>query len=700
MPAAVLRHVLTVDPPPALRLRDVDIAGPVDLQGVSFAGELALHGCRIYGGDIDLSRSQFGALSLAGLIVRGSLLMDSVDVGRSVVLDGAVVDDRTAAVHASIAGRLSLAGARLGLDLEASELALDLYGARVGGQLLAGRIATGAEVGLKGLRTGGAIDFVDADLRGTPVALSMDNARIEGAAMVNSSKAYGRFEAKGAVTMDGAQVAGQLNFTGATLGGLEARNVDVGGEFFLNHGTVNGTVFLTAAKIAGQLNATGGKFRADNSGAAIDAEGVRVGTNVWLNHGFEADGRVNLRHLAAGGHVNAVASCVDGGGGVALNLERARIGTDLVLADAEWAERGFEAFGTVVLRNASVGGGLDATGGHFDGRGSDALQAERVAVGTDLTLAAVAGTATSRGYRFEADGPVRLRGASAGGSLTCTGGSFSSDAATGPALDVASVSVGDTLSLLSLGVNGEVDLSSARCARLADDSSYWTADGGDANTLDLDGCVYTVLARPDKDKTWTSTKKWLDAMPTYRPQPYLQLAAVMQAGGEERYARKLNIERHKQRLSAATTDPPAGAARVFSWAARQFDRLLGVTIGFGYAPWRALLWALALVAVGWAIYAPASASDLMRPSHTPGQRGAPSAKSSHCTPSYPCLHPLIYSVDTVLPIIRLGERDNWFVDTRTTKGELVAIYSWLATLLGWVLATFVVASFSNAVRRE
>jgi hypothetical protein len=72
--------------------------------------------------------------------------------------------------------------------------------------------------------------------------------------------------------------------------------------------------------------------------------------------------------------------------------------------------------------------------------------------------------------------------------------------------------------------------------------------------------------------------------------------------------------------------------------------------------------------------------------------------SSTCTDAYPCLKPVVYALDTLIPVVNLHQRDYWIPDVSSGYG--LAIFTWGAIMLGWALVTLVVAGFTNLVRKE
>jgi hypothetical protein len=99
-----------------------------------------------------------------------------------------------------------------------------------------------------------------------------------------------------------------------------------------------------------------------------------------------------------------------------------------------------------------------------------------------------------------------------------------------------------------------------------------------------------------------------------------------------------------------------------------------VTLGYGYRPWRALVWLAVLLAAG------SIAFDIHRP--PPLQPG-----------SAPHFNPVVYTLDLLLPLVDLGQKHAF---------DPAGALQWLSYLLvasGWVLVTTVAAAAARVLRR-
>jgi hypothetical protein len=721
--------LLTEDEVRSLRLCNFVIEGTARLAGLSLARDFSLEHCEVEG-DLELGGGEIGALRIVHTAIRGSLKARELSVANSMILDDSMVRDGVFAANSRIGGRVSCDRLNIprGTMEEDGQLAFSLEGAAIGGRLSAVRLDAGGQVNLNGAAVDGELDLTDAKLGGSRTSLRVENAHVKATAFIKSSSANGDFHARGNISFAGSEFAGGLNCTGLNVEGqedstasepiLDARNVKVGGECFINHATIAGGITLTAAEIHGQLNLSGLKLTGTPE-ASLDARSMRIGTDVWLDDCFESSAAVILERCAIGGNVNAVAGRFQAQlgedaryTGLALSLASATIDGSLVLADEDWTARreawngtyGFVAIGTVVLTDTHVRRRLELSGGVFRGCGADALRADGIRVDADARLAGGVG---ARGQSaFRAEGPVRLTRGKVQGTLDLTGAQFGLGTSPGKeereqsarsiVFDGSLMRIGDRLVLRDLELDGQITLAGAQVGTLSDDKSYWQDKAG---SLDLDAFSYSFLERDELG--WRYGRDWLAHLARYRAQPYLQLAKVERDMGRGKEARRISIERHRARLGrrpAPQTRNPA--LWIVTRTARLADRAVGALVGWGYAPWRlASVWVV-MLAIAVIIFHWAGTHDELRPSALPAFTAGRPPSSSHCRPNYPCFESLTYSLDDILPIVDLKQRDYWYVDTRTQSGRWVGVANLVFTLLGWIFATLLAASFTNVLRRE
>jgi hypothetical protein len=195
----------------------------------------------------------------------------------------------------------------------------------------------------------------------------------------------------------------------------------------------------------------------------------------------------------------------------------------------------------------------------------------------------------------------------------------------------------------------------------------------------LDGLTYSGLPQLPPSTPW---HKWLSMLREttgwYAPQPYQQLAAAHRAAGHDRHARLILMEQRRDQIRRGDLSRPEQA-----WA-----RLTGLTLGYGYQPWRALLFLLAVVllAVGLALWA-GDNGGLARTSSS-------AASSSACT----TVEKVGVGLDIGLPLVKTGSQ-NRCTATDTGVGQAITVAGWALQLAAWAFATLFVAGFTSAVRK-
>lgn len=349
--------------------------------------------------------------------------------------------------------------------------------------------------------------------------------------------------AEGAVRMNGARIGGQLDCSGATITNSAgpalhgerlkiSDNVLLSGDFTAVGASERGAVRLTGAHIGGQLDCSGATVT-NGSGPAVQGEHLHVDGNVLLRGDFTAQGNgaVSLRWARFGGWLDCSGATITNTSGPALTAGAMQIAGSVLLNKGFTAD-GADERGAVRLTGARIGIQLDCSGATITNSCGPALHGERLHVGGDVFLR---GGFTAEGEGEQ--GTVRLTGAHIGGQLDC---------------------------------------SAAVVASRSNPQHRWS----------LDGLTYLRLPL---DPLGTGTAGWLDllrtATPAYAAQPYQQLASVNQAAGQDRDVRHIHIAQRQAQLDR----------RVLTGRDRLWARITGLTLGYGYQPWRALLILLGLI---------------------------------------------------------------------------------------------------------
>jgi hypothetical protein len=63
-----------------------------------------------------------------------------------------------------------------------------------------------------------------------------------------------------------------------------------------------------------------------------------------------------------------------------------------------------------------------------------------------------------------------------------------------------------------------------------------------------------------------------------------------------------------------------------------------------------------------------------------------------------CFSPVLYAIDTVVPLVSLDQRANWYPDPNVAEGTLMQWWLNLATILGWLLSSIFALSLARLAR--
>lgn len=520
---------------------------------------------------------------------------------------------------------------------------------------------------------------VTAGAGGNEVAVAADGLMVEGNADL------GNLTARGIVWLEGAQVSGMIDLTGAMVAGghegaITFSNASIGGRLRCGGLSADGTVRMRNTEVGASFVLSGGRLSAP-AGVALDAGGLVVRGGVFFVDGFTAEGQVRLIGASLSANLTLAGAVITNPGAKALNLDRVTMGN----FDAS----GIVCAGQVSCVSARLSSGLDLTGAHLDG-GDDqpALNANGVTVEGPVTLTGLQarGEVNFRsshirdlvqlnGACLENPGRIALCFAHADiaadvscDDITVTGtttlangriaGTVSLERArlADPAelaLDARYLQAGQVRLILASPARGAVDLSHAHVGLLADDPASWPA------ALNLSGLTYQAL---EPQLAADERLRWLALGPSgQQPQPYEQLAGHYTAIGQPAQARRILYARERRQRDSKG---PLG---------RAWSLLQDLTVGYGYQPWRAASWLLLLLLTGTIIFHAAP---------PPPQHGGG-----------PHFNAVIYTLDLLLPIVNLGQKNAF----NPAGAEQWLSYALMAA--GWILATTIAAGVARVLRR-
>jgi hypothetical protein len=629
--AALLLGAAGAEPGSAagIRLRGAVVTGRLDLMGGTVAWPLVCDGCQFDTG-----------LGFVDSSVRTVCILDS----ELPAFDGT---------------RLRLDGI---LDLTGSKIAggIRLEQAKVSGQLRLRETRAGAGAATEAVMATGL--SVDGDVDCT------------------------RMEASGRVSFQAAAVTGAFDLTGAHIAcpggrGLNLNYATIGGKLDCRELTVDGQTRANNCRVTAQLTMAGARL--DNpAGIAFFAGGLEVGGGAFFTSGFRARGEFRLIGAQLAANLTIEGATFDNPGAVAVNLERASIGSlhgDDLTCTGQLSMTGARISGEVSLARAVLETGdgnpaLNAGRAQIDGTldlreaktlGEVNLRSVRVGerlllMGAELRdpfgmacrLSRARVTADIFCDRMTTDGQLRLAGTAVGGAITLKQAGLAN--AAGKAVDAENLQVQELLLQPAAPVDGGVDLSHATIGVLRDDPATWP------QRLYLDGLTYQAL---DPRLSAGQRLRWLARDPRgHQPQPYEQLAAHYNAIGQPAQARDVLYAR--ERIQHQGKGP----------AARAWSMLQDITVGYGYRPRRALGWLALLLAAGSVVFSVAPPPAL--------QQG-----------SAPHFNGIIYTVDLMLPVVNLGQKYAF------NPGGAEQWLSYFFIAAGWTLATTVATGAARILRR-
>jgi hypothetical protein len=679
-----------------LTARELDLShstltGPLRLPGADITGQLRCSGARLSGADQH----------------RDALVGDGIKVGGGVFLD----DGFTAT-----AGAVGLPGADITSQLRCRGARLTAA-SLTGYALAAERIKVGGNVYLDGTFTAaGAVQLSGADISGqlscsgAQLGADQDRCALAAERIKVGGNVYldGKFTAAGAVRLYGAEITGQLSCSGAKLTGrdndgyvLVGSKMKAGGNVGLDSvSTVGGAVRLVGAEITGQFSCRGAHLTgSDSDGDVLWADGLKVGASVFLDGEFTAAGGVQLVGAEITGQFSCRGAHLAGNhSGDALAAFGMKAGAGVFL------DGGFTAAGAVRLSGAQITDQFSCRDACLSGSHSgDALAADGMNVGGDVLLDG----------KFAADGTVSLVSAHVDGSVYLVPDRLAGDE-TAVAFDAGQAHITGKLKWVPAEpVRGQVSLEDATVGELEDHWSdertngYWPMGG----RLDLSGFTYTGFGghhqanvqqrlawirsqySPKPPVPWTPTlappvtTPGRDSAAGFASKPYEQLADVYRQAGQDTEARKVAIAMRADLRRYGN----------LNWYRTAGNWLLDKTIKYGYQAWRAGVALAAVFAAFWVLSVFAQHHHLMVPvgSFT---GSAPSA--AQCTTSYPCFYPAGYAIDTVIPLINVHQAAYWGPDGNAPWGWAWVAGTWIATGLGWALATLLVAGYTGLVRQD
>jgi len=443
-------------------------------------------------------------------------------------------------------------------------------------------------------------------------------------------------------------------------------------ELSLRRATVTsaatGAAVLIGAEL-GDLDCWGATIT-NTVGNALTADNLRVHRSALLGGGFTAtaaagDAAVTLTDAEIG-EVLFLGTTLRNDDGTALGGENLRVHRKLMLRN------GFTASGTGVLGAVNLDGAelgeLDCADADLVNPTGPAFSAADMRVRRDASFYRATLTGGGSG------GVLSLVGAELG-ELVCNDITVRNPS--GSAVYATNLRVQRDLSLddceLQAGDRGyAVDLDGAHVGGGLSLSGTRLVQPDRGRRLYVDGLTYANLPAGISTDNWLKLLR--EATPWYAAQPYQHLAALRRAAGHDSEARRVLMAQRRDQL-----DRRALTGRT----ERAWVRFTGLTLGYGYQPWRALICLLLVIATA-----------VMLAVVLGGQGGLAQAAA----PGSPC--PVVERVgvglDLGTPLLTTRSRCDV---TTSGAGQILTMTGWALRLLAWAFATLFIAGFTSAVRR-
>jgi uncharacterized protein YjbI with pentapeptide repeats len=470
----------------------------------------------------------------------------------------------------------------------------------------------------------------------------MNRLQVQGDLLMHDRATFEEIDLN-AAKIDGFVTMGQSVFSGK----LTMDSIWIGRDLRMAKATF-GEVNLRGAKIGEQLDMIGSAFAKN-----LNMNGVQVEQNLFMRDKANF-GEVDLGGAKIGGQLDMCGSTfaeVNLGGakiGGLLAMRGSTFGGKLIMKTLQVQESLFmddrATFEEVDLRVAKVGGSLRMDGSAFSGK----VDMNTLQIGQHLQM--------RNGAIFHKD--ITLELAEIGGNLELSGSTFAS----------VSLKEAKVVGALLLGPPApswsevaKLSLQNAQVGFLHYSPDVWPRN------IELDGFTYANLGglseKNDgqintRDTGWF--KGWLKRQTKFTPQPYENLANVLEKEGHKGEAKDVLYAGKNRELEQASDR--------LSWFWLFLHKIF---IGYGYRIHYSFCWTLGFILVGMFVL-----------------------RITKQGPANKMPYGLAYSTDMLLPIVKLREK-HYEIDL---KG-FARYYFYFHRIMGYVLVSFLIAGLTGLTKQ-
>ncbi len=449
-----------------------------------------------------------------------------------------------------------------------------------------------------------------------------------------------RFEGK--VTAIDVRFYSTLFFDGSWLKRkLNLNGVKVEDHLFMRGATLS-SVELVGAQIGGQLNMDSSIFRGE-----INLNGLKVRQGLLMS-GVATFYEVDLDSANIFPQLNFIGASFNR----KLSLSATKIKNDAHMSKA--------AFNDIDLTGIQIGGQLDLTGAKFKGQ----LDASNLSVGINLML---------RDITIQTNSSFKFSLAQIGGNLGL--GSKSSQGNELPSIDLSGSTIKGELDLgaysnIAWQGNATLNLRITSVGYISARLKDWP------DNLKLDGFRYEHLGGLEYHENrdpgkWAvkDIKKWLGKQGTHSPDPYRQMARVLEKQGHSEKAEEVPYAGMEETRKQVKEDSKGENLKWnYWWLSAQ-----KIAVGYGFRKRWALLWMFGFWALGVGILCGSGQAEALKMNLGMG-----------------------YSLDMLMPIMRLNALH--YTKEYALKNDFVQWYFYFHQIMGYVLVTFLIAGLSGVFK--